>query len=50
MPQHLREWAVVSVIRFGQISPICQKFTSLWQIFDSLFLIWQSAEPNLANL
>ena len=32
-----------SVTRFGKISP-------LWQIFDSLFLIWQKAEPTLANL
>ena len=34
-----------SVIRFGEISPLWQKFTSLWQIFDSLLLIWQIAEP-----
>ena len=27
-----------------------KKFPSLWQIFDSLFLIWQNAEPTLANL
>ena len=24
--------------------------TSIWQIFDSLFLIWQNAEHTLANL
>ena len=39
-----------SVTRFGEISPTWQKFTSLWQIFDGLFLIWQNAEPALANL
>ena len=39
-----------SVTRFGEISPTWQKFTSLWQIFDGLFLIWQSAKPTLANL
>ena len=36
--------------RFGEISPLWQKFTSLWQIFDSFFLIWQNAEPTLAIL
>ena len=25
------------------------KFTSIWQIFDSLFLIWQIAEHFLSN-
>ena len=29
-----------SVTRFGEISPLWQKLTSLWQIFDSLFLSW----------
>ena len=29
-----------SVTRFGEISPLWQNFTSLWQIVDSLFLIW----------
>ena len=28
--------------RFGEISPLRQKFASLWQIFGSLFLIWQN--------
>ena len=39
-----------SVTRLGEISPLWQKFTSLWQIFDCLFLIWLNAEPTLANL
>ena len=39
-----------SVTRFGESLPLCQKFTSLWQIFDGLFIIWQNAEPTLANL
>ena len=39
-----------SVTRFDKNSPLWQKFTSLWQILDSLFLIWQNAEPTLANL
>ena len=39
-----------SVTRFGEILPLWQKFTSLWQIFNGLFLIWQNAEPTLANL
>ena len=29
-----------SMTRFGEISPLLQKFTSILQIFDSLFLIW----------
>ena len=28
----------------------CKNFQILWQLFDSLFLIWQNAEPTLANL
>ena len=39
-----------SVTRFGELSPLWQKFTSIWQIFDSLFLIWQNAEHILAHL
>ena len=37
-----------SVTRFGEISPLWQTFTSIWQNFDSFFLIWQNAEPTLA--
>ena len=40
---------MTSVTRFGEISPLWQKFTSLWTIFDGLFLNWQNAEPTLAN-
>ena len=36
--------------RFGEILPLWEKFTSYWKIFDALFLIWQNAEPTLANL
>ena len=43
-------FVVISVTRFGKISPIWQKFTSLWQLFNSLFLIWQNDGPTLANL
>ena len=39
----------ISVTIFGEISPPWEKFTSLWQFFDSLFLIWQNVEPTLAN-
>ena len=39
-----------SVTRFGENSPLWQKFTSIWQIFAGLFLIWQNAENTLANL
>ena len=41
---------VTSVTRFGDISPLWQNFTYLWQNVDSLFLIWQNDEPTLANL
>ena len=43
-------YATASVTRFGEILPLWQKFTSIWQIFDSLFLIRQNAENTLANL
>ena len=40
-----------SVTRFGEILPLWQKFTSIWQIFDSLFLfgkmlstLWQMCD------
>ena len=39
---------VGSVTRFGENSPLLQTFTSLWQIFDNLFLTWQNAESTLA--
>ena len=32
---------MLSVNRFGEISPLWQKFTSFGQFFDGLFLIWQ---------
>ena len=38
------------VTRFGEISPLWPKFTSLGQIFDSLFHIWQNAKATLAKL
>ena len=38
------------VTRFGKSLPLWQKFASCWQICDGLFLIWQNAEPTLANL
>ena len=48
---HLKRNALCcSVTRFSEISPFLQKFTNIWQIFDSLFLIWQNAEHTLANL
>ena len=36
-----------SVTRFDEIS---QKFTNLWQIFDSFIFTLQIAEPTLENL
>ena len=40
-------WFTTSVTRFGKISPLWQKNTSLWQIFYFSFLIWQNAESTL---
>ena len=36
-----------SVTRFGEISPLWQKFSRLWQIVDGLFFIWQNVDPIL---
>ena len=41
---------VASVTKFGEISPLWQRFTSLWQIFDNSFLIWQNTQLTLADL
>ena len=43
-------WKDDSVTRFGEISPLWQKFTNLWQIFDGLFFTWQIADPTFSNL
>ena len=40
---------LISVTRFGEISPIGQDFKSLWQNFKCLICIWQNYEPNLAQ-
>ena len=36
-----------NVTRFGEISPKCRHFKSLWQLFDSSLNIWQNVEPSL---
>ena len=36
---------LASVTRFGEISPLCQKFKGLWQSFMDLFSIWQVFYP-----
>ena len=43
-------WLPYSVTRYGEILPLWQKFTSLWQMFNGLYLIWQNTQPTLANL
>ena len=43
-------WIGISVTRFGKILPLWQKFISIWQIWDCLFLIWKNAEHAVANL
>ena len=47
---HPKQTLEGSATRIGKISPLWQTITSLWQKFDGLFLIWQNAEPTLANL
>ena len=37
------------VPRFGENSQLWQKFTRHWKKIDSLFIIWQNAEPALAD-
>ena len=39
-----------SATRFVVISPLWQTFTSLWQIFDCIFIIKQNIDSTLANL
>ena len=39
----------LSVTRFGEISPLWQNFTSLWQISGGLHLIWQIVEPTFGE-
>ena len=39
-----------SVTRFGEILPIWQNFTNIWQIFDCSFPVWQYTDPTLAKL
>ena len=40
----------ISVTRFGEILPLWQNFKSLWLFFEGLFCIWQTLEPNWANV
>ena len=39
-----------SATRFGEILILWQTFTSLWQFFDGVLLIWQNVESSLANM
>ena len=48
--QKLTKEMMTNVTKFGKIWPLWQKFTSLWQIFDGLFVIWQNAEPTVEKL
>ena len=34
----------------GPVGPDFEKFTSLWQIFDGLFLNWPNNKPTFLNL
>ena len=36
-----------NVTRYGKISPLWQKYTSIWLILDNLFLIWQNHQNQL---
>ena len=45
-----RESDEIRVTRFGEISPKCQHFKSLWQLLESLLNIWQNVEFSLEIL
>ena len=38
IPRESQLFRAISVTRFGEISPLWQKFTNIWQISDRLFL------------
>ena len=38
--------AMNTVTTFGENLPICPNFTSLWQLFEGLFSIWQNIVPS----
>ena len=38
-----------SVIRFGEILPLWQNCTNLWQLFECLISMCQTFEPTLEN-
>ena len=40
----------ISVTRFGEISPLWQKFKTFWLSLEGLFSIWQNFKPTLANI
>ena len=54
--EHLKRFRVqvffieISVTRVGEISPLWHNLTRYGQIFESLFSIWHSYEPTLANV
>ena len=50
--QQIRRYAgwLAVWLDFGEILPFWHKFTSHCYFFDSLFIIWQNADPTLANL
>ena len=41
---------MVSVTRFGEISPLWQHFINVCQIVEGLIGVWQMFEPTLAKL
>ena len=45
-----RRLALVSVTRFGKISPLWSKVNNIWQTLYDLFCVWQHFAPTLAKL
>ena len=43
-------WFGITVIRFGEISPLRQIFKNIWQTFEGLFCVWKIFDPTLAFL
>ena len=50
LEEEFSQMHITRVTRFGKLSPLWQKYPSLWQFFDGLFIIWQNAEPTLVHL
>ena len=48
MPLGFKPISLDTQVSQNQCDQIWRKFTSVWQIFDGLFLIWQNMQLTLA--